>query len=33
LIESLPVLFLPGLEKETIETPDELVDLIQKHVQ
>jgi thioredoxin-related protein len=33
LIESLPVLFLPGQEKETIETPDELVDLIQKYVQ
>lgn len=33
LIESLPVLFIPGQEKETIETPDELVDLIQKYVQ
>ncbi|RZS95928.1 hypothetical protein [Cecembia calidifontis] len=33
LIESLPVLFLSGQEKQVIETPDELVDLIQKHVQ
>jgi thioredoxin-related protein len=32
LIESLPVLFLSNQEKETVETPEKLLDLIQKNV-
>ena len=33
LIESLPVLFLPGQEKVIIETPAELFELIRENVQ
>jgi hypothetical protein len=32
LIESLPVLFLSTQEKETVETPEKLIELIQKNV-